>query len=281
MRLRLDETGELNNMNYEITNFETDVLERSHQIPVLVDFWAEWCGPCKLLGPVLERLAENSDGNWALAKLDTEKFKEIAATYDIRSIPNVKLFVDGKVSGEFVGALPETLVKQWLRKNIPGKYKKVVDAAQELLLKGETIEAESILQDVIANEPENHRARVLLAQTYLETDQKKAVNLLTNIQEDSEYYSMAESIRTFAALLETDYASLEENPVKQSYIEAIESLRGHDFDQALEKFIGVIRSDRYYDDDGARKACIAIFRILGEENEITQKHRRDFNSALY
>ena len=268
-------------MNYEITNFETEVIERSHQIPVLVDFWAEWCGPCKILGPVLERLAEQSNGDWALAKLDTEKYKEIASAYDIRSIPNVKLFVDGKINSEFTGALPESLVKQWLRKNIPNKYRKIIDAAQDLLLKGRMNEAEPMLQHVIAGDPENHRALILLAQINLETDPKKAVELITDIQEDSEYFSMAESIRTFSSLLALDDASLEANPVKQLYVEAIGSLRVYDFDRALEKFIGVIRSDRYYDDDGARKACIAIFRILGEEHEITQKYRRDFNSALY
>ena len=109
-------------MSHEITDFTTDVLERSNSIPVLVDFWAAWCGPCRTLGPVLERLAEKQAGRWVLAKVDTEKFPQIAAQYGVRGIPNVKLFIKGKVVDEFTGALPERAVEQWLAKAVPGPH---------------------------------------------------------------------------------------------------------------------------------------------------------------
>ena len=100
-------------MNYEVQDFQKEVIERSKNIPVLVDFWAEWCGPCKMLGPILERLAEKYKDIWALAKLDTDNNQEIAMEYGIRGIPNVKLFVNGNVADEFTGALPENMVEQW------------------------------------------------------------------------------------------------------------------------------------------------------------------------
>ncbi|MCH8300958.1 MAG: thioredoxin [Candidatus Marinimicrobia bacterium] len=103
----------------ELIDFQSDVIEASKTTPVLVDFWAEWCGPCVQLSPTLEKLAEEAGDSWNLLKVNTESQPELAAEYGIRSIPNVKLFVNGEISGEFVGALPEEEIKRWLESNIP------------------------------------------------------------------------------------------------------------------------------------------------------------------
>ncbi len=111
----------------ELIDFQSDVIEASKTTPVLVDFWAEWCGPCVQLSPTLEKLAEEAGDSWTLLKVNTESQPELAAEYGIRSIPNVKLFVNGEISGEFVGALPEEDIKRWLESNIPdqGNEKKI------------------------------------------------------------------------------------------------------------------------------------------------------------
>lgn len=103
----------------ELIDFQSDVIEASKTTPVLVDFWAEWCGPCVQLSPTLEKLAKEAGDSWNLLKVNTESQPELAAEYGIRSIPNVKLFVNGEISGEFVGALPEEEIKRWLESNIP------------------------------------------------------------------------------------------------------------------------------------------------------------------
>ena len=103
----------------ELIDFQSDVIEASKTTPVLVDFWAEWCGPCVYLSPTLEKLAEKAGDSWTLLKVNTESQPELAAEYGIRSIPNVKLFVNGEMSGEFIGALPEEEIKRWLESNIP------------------------------------------------------------------------------------------------------------------------------------------------------------------
>lgn len=270
-------------MTYDSDNFQRDVIERSQQIPVLVDFWAEWCGPCKILGPVLERLAEKHRGSWELVKINTEKHHHLAAQYGIRSIPNVKLFVDGKMANEFVGALPEAAIEQWLNKVLPSPQRGKLAEVQQLLAGQQLDKAEALLESVLAAEPDNAQARVLLAQLYLDTDPQKVLDLLEDVLPGSEYGEIAEALRNFANL--TLYLKhpekLPESPVKQRYLQAIRHLGGGDFTAALEDFIELIQTDRYYDDDGSRKACIAIFKLLGEDHEITRRYRPLFSRALY
>lgn len=100
-------------------NFSRDVIETSRKKPVLVDFWAPWCGPCRILGPTLEKLAKESGGAWRLVKINADSYPNLVREYGVRGIPAVKLFIDGKVADEFVGALPEHAVRQWLERALP------------------------------------------------------------------------------------------------------------------------------------------------------------------
>jgi putative thioredoxin len=270
-------------MSHDVQNFEKDVIERSHTIPVLVDFWAEWCAPCRMLGPILERLAEKYQGQWELAKVNTEQHQQAAMQYGVQSIPNVKLFIDGQVADEFVGALPEERVEQWLKKALPGKHQDQVKKAQQLLLDGNTRKAQKLLKPIVAAEPENHQAAVLLAQAYLEKEPQKAVETVQNVTPASEFFDAAEAVRTFGGLFHAvkHVKQLPEDPVKDLYLAAIKHIQSGDFEQALQNFISVIRKNRNYQEDGARKACIAIFSFLGNDHELTRQYRSEMSSALY
>ncbi len=100
-------------------NFQKQVIEKSHEKPVLVDFWAPWCGPCRVLGPSLEKLARESKGAWRLVKINADQYPDLVRQYGVRGIPAVKLFVAGEIKNEFVGALPEHAIRQWLAESLP------------------------------------------------------------------------------------------------------------------------------------------------------------------
>jgi len=266
----------------EIQDFRKDVLERSRTIPVVADFWAEWCGPCRVLGPVLEGLAKKGEGRWALAKVDTDRHQDVAAEYGIRGIPSVKLFVDGAVVNEFTGALPERMVAEWLEASLPSPVHDQIRQARELIDDGRTGDAVETLEDVLRAFHGNEEASVLLARILLPSNPERSLGLVEGIEQDSAQYQDADAVRTVASLLRkaSNPMLLPAGASRESYLAALRSVAEGQYAPAIEQFIAAIREDRAYDDDGARKACVALFRFLGEEHPMTQRYRREFARAL-
>ena len=268
-------------MNNEVTNFQKDVIEKSFNKPVLVDFWAEWCAPCRMIGPILEKLADENKDIWKLTKVDTDKNQEIAMKYGVRGIPNIKLFRNGEVINEFTGALPEPAIKEWLKKSIPSKFTDQIEHAKLFLEKGDLATARVMLEEMHNGDVNNSEVKVLLAKILLFENQREALRLIQNVDGNLANFELTEAINKLAELLNRDRKAFPDSEVKEKYLSAISDIINQNFDSALTKFIEIIRTDRNYDDDGGRKACIAIFKFLGEDNEITLKYRRDFGSALY
>jgi putative thioredoxin len=269
---------------YEVTDFQQDVLEASYQIPVLVDFWAPWCGPCRILGPVLERLARKHAGRWKLVKVNTDEHPELAMAYGIRGIPAVKLFVKGEIAGEFVGALPEHAIEQWLAEVLPSESKALLTQAEQLLEEGRLREAEPLVRQLLATTPDEDKGRVLLARIRVFDNPGEAERLLEGLDiAEASYLQQIEGIRTLIRLwrLKNQPDALPEGPGRNLYLEAIEALSRKDFDTAVERLIDLLRKDRYYDNDGARKAGVAIFTLLGSRHPVTQRWRRTFDMWLY
>ena len=261
-------------------DFRSEVIEQSRSTPVLVDFWASWCAPCRMLTPVLERLAEKAGDRWKLVKVSTEEHPRLAEEYGVRGIPNVKLFKDGKVIDEFTGALPEHQIEQWLRKVLPSPYAEMVVRAAGEAAAGNRDAAQSLLDDVLKLEPGNLPAVAALARLRLYSNPAEAQRLIEHLEGEQEHADFCDAVRTLAPMLARPDADLPPGASRDAYASALDNLRQERFDDALEGFIGVLREDRQYDGDGSRQACIAIFRLLGEGHETTVKHRRAFDRAF-
>lgn len=270
-------------MSYEVDDFQSDVIETSEDSPVVVDFWAPWCGPCRQLSPVLESLAEEQD-DWTLVKVNVDENGAAAQQYGVRGIPAVKLFVDGEVETEFTGVKPEHQIRTWLDENLPSEEKSRLEEAEQALSEGKLEEAEHLLWPVLEDNPDHDEAQVLMARALAFKDPTRAQALADAAEvSDPSLRQIRDGVQTIARLLElADNPSLlPEDDVKDTYVAGIEALSEQNFDAALEHFIDVVRTHRDYDDDGARKACIALFTLLGEQHPTTKAHRRTFDMALY
>ncbi|MDX1430718.1 MAG: tetratricopeptide repeat protein, partial [Rhodothermales bacterium] len=247
-------------------------------------FWAPWCGPCRILGPVLEELASKNGDAWTLVKVNTDQHQELSVQYGIRGIPAVKMFVGGKVVDEFTGALPKHAVEQWLARAIPSKSQNLIEDAARELKEGNSDAASALLHDALRDDPSNAAASVMLAQLTLFDDPADALRLVDGVEiVDPILKQVAEGIAVIARLrsMSPPDDGLPDGDGRASYVAAIESLAERDIDGALESFVDVIQANRYYDEDGARKACLALFSMLGEDHPVTRKHRPQFNMALY
>jgi putative thioredoxin len=150
------------------TNFDVVVLEQSQRVPVVVDFWAEWCGPCKQLGPVLERLAAEADGQWVLAKVDVDANQRLAQAFRIQGIPAVMAFQDGKVAAQFTGALPETEIRRWLERLVaPSEADQLLAGADDLLRQGDLDGAAAEIERALEISPGHQAATSALARVRL------------------------------------------------------------------------------------------------------------------
>ncbi|MEM1137257.1 MAG: tetratricopeptide repeat protein, partial [Bacteroidota bacterium] len=248
-----------------------------------VDFWAPWCGPCQVLGPVIEKLADESEGKWRLVKVNVDEHQELSSQYHVRGIPAVKLFLDGEVKDEFSGALPEQQIQQWLNKNIPNEIDIELKEIAELIEQDNSLSTEVRLHKILEKEAGHPLASYYLAKLLIFKNPAEAQNYIVNAEKSPELINEALSLKDLIGIISLNNKEneLEDAPVKGIFLQGIEALTSQSFEAALEKFIDVIVKNKSYHDEAARKACVAIFQFLGEENDITKKYRRRFNMALY
>ena len=271
-------------MAYDVVDFQKEVIAASYHKPILVDFWAPWCGPCRVLGPVLEKLAAEESDKWQLAKVNTDQNQEISMQYGIRGIPAVKLFIDGTVVNEFTGALPEHMLRKWLAEALPSKEALQLSSAEEALAAGQTDLAKEILDALIASGDDNPKVNVMMARLLSFNDLRQASTLLSGIElTEAEDLDLRSSVETLVRLLDIHEGNVdvEEGEGSDAYRKAARSVHAGNWDEALQCLIDVIQQNRYLDDDGARKAGIAIFKLLGPAHAYTKKHRRRFDMMLY
>ncbi|MES3629305.1 MAG: tetratricopeptide repeat protein [Longimonas sp.] len=267
-------------METTASDFSTDVIEASRTTPVLVDFWAPWCGPCRQLGPTLEQLDAERD-DWRLVKVNVDEHNDLARQYGVRGIPAVKLFVDGTVEAEFTGALPRHAIEKWLDEHLPSEEKETLRQAQAALRDGRREDAAELLAPLAESKEASPETRLLLASALVFDAPERALTLIDTLDvADPALRQQREAVQTLGRLLTRD-PDLPDTDTAATYREALAALREEAFDDALSHFIDVVREDRSLDDDGARKACVALFTLLGPDHPVTKTHRRTFDTSLY
>lgn len=274
-------------------NFQAVVLEGSYSVPVLADFWAPWCQPCKMLTPVLEKLAAGSQGKFVLAKINTEEQQALATQFQIRSIPTVKLFRDGAAVDEFMGALPESQILAFLDQHLPRESDQLLEQANQLIQDERIQDAVPLVDKALSEDPEN--PRVQLAKAGLEAalgNLDKAQQTLDKLPQEQQDSPEAAGIRARlifdrAAEGADDEASLvrrlEENPGDSaaSYQLAAYRVTEGDYEAGLEQLLSLMLKDRQYGDDAARKGMLAIFDLLGGTGDLVTRFRSRMFNALH
>ena len=272
-------------------NFEQDVITASHSVPVVVDFWAPWCGPCRALTPVLEKLAGEYEGRFILAKVNSDENQELAMRYGVRGIPNVKAFVDGQLADEFTGALPESAVREFIESLLPSPAEPLRQEALAANARGDAARAEELLRRAIQLDPRNEAARLDLIELLTAIDNfTEAQRLLDDIAEPARDSVRVEALRarlilagsrgsadkaTLEARIATDADDLEAR-LELANLLALQA----DYRPAMTQLLEIVRRDRGFRDDAGRKTLVALFNLLGPDHELVREFRRELAALL-
>ncbi len=274
-------------------DFQEQVVEASFRQPVVIDFWAPWCAPCKVLKPILEKLADEYLGKFKLAKVNSDENPEIAARYAVRGIPAVKAMVDGKVVNEFTGALPESAVRDWLDKIIPSPAEELRREAQRLADTDDLDGALQKLAEAARLDPNNEVVRVDSAEILLvQGNADEAQRLLDSLRDPgilkdarvlqlkaqvrlAEMQEVGESEASLAAAIAANENDLEAR-FKLANVLIAANRPAEGMDQLLE----IVRRDRKFKDDIGRKTLLDVFNLLGGQGELVSAYRRKLAGLL-
>jgi len=272
-------------------DFAQVVLERSRDLPVIVDFWAEWCGPCRQLAPILDRLAAEHEGEFQLVKVDVDACPATAQHYGVRSIPLVLGFRDAQAVAEITGAQPESAVRTFLSKVLPTQADELATEGEVLAADGHARAAEERFERALTLEARHGTALLGLARIRAdEGAPEEALDLIARVTDGGELGREAERL---AAQVRThgeghgDEATLRERLAAEpgdldARLELGQTLAAADrHEEALEALVEVIRADPTHADEAARKTMLDLFEFLGPDNPLTSRFRQELARALY
>ena len=281
-------------MTAEITakTFNSLVIEQSKTIPVLVDFWADWCGPCKMLMPILANLASEFADKIDVVKVNTDEEQQLASSFNVRSLPTVKLFKDGQMIDEFMGALPESAIREFIEKHLDRPADEHIRTASNLAAAGQHDEAITILTAALAEDPGYDKTRLALAAQQIEANHLADARLTLNGISNRLRFDNA--VKTLIARLElaeiadtdSDSATLEayisRNPgdlVKRAQLGALYFSAGN-HDSAMEQWLEMVRTGDPDAKESGRENLVRTFEILGPDNENVANYRKLLAQAL-
>jgi len=264
--------------------FEFDVIQQSHERPVVVDFWAPWCGPCRMLGPVLERIANDPTLDFILAKINVDENPNIAMRYRVQSIPAVKAFIDGQVADEFIGALPEPKVQQFVKELIPNEADLALRSANSFLATRHWSEAEEAYRNLLLDYPNYPDATLNLAKALLA--QARGCEARDLLEECLKSPNMLKAERLlplahYLCLNETASETFDIEPIEAQYQRAAHLLQQGNLAAAMDGLLEVLRQDKGYNNGEPKQVMLALFELLGEDDPLTQTYRSELASVLF
>ncbi|MDB9313103.1 tetratricopeptide repeat protein [Spirulina sp. CS-785/01] len=262
-------------------NYKTEVVEKSHQTPVIVDFYATWCGPCQILKPILERLVNEYD--CILATIDIDQNSQLASQFQVEGVPDVRIVQHGKMQPGFVGALSEPQLRDFLSHlNLQSGLETQLAEARTAIASGKIKTAKRLFDQLFKKYPNNPLVILDAAKFLIRLNKgTEAIKLLDSLSLNSpEYVSQAQAVK---ALL--DFQQAAANPgnseLDQKYAQACRLTVEERYEAALQLFLAIVKVDRKYKQDGARKAMTAIFALLGNEHPLTRQYQQDLMMTLY
>jgi len=274
-------------------DFQDSVIARSKEVPVLVDFWAGWCAPCRSLAPVLEQIAESFSGRLLIAKVDTDAEPELAARFGVRSLPTLVLFADGAPRTQAIGAQPEAAIARLVRPYVRTVADELAEKGATAVGRGDMDGARALFEQAVAQEPERPGPRYALAEFLLATGDTDAataaIEPLSAADKESDAAHVIRDRIHYARDLQgaTDREGLEEQVsadpenLEARYLLAARLLLEGSLADAMEQFFEIMRRDRGFRDDAGRAGLVSIFNMLGPDGALAAEYRKRMAALLY
>ena len=251
-------------------NFESAVIAQSHDSLVLVDFWAEWCGPCKSLAPLIDDLAEKLDGALRVVKIDTDTEQELAGQYGVRSLPTLMLFRDGEVVEQLIGAQPLSVLEGFVAPYLPRKTDALLQSAHAALESQDSEGAMRALERAMEKDPDDYRIHPLLVDLYLDHDRLEDAralisNLPANVSADNAVVRIAARLNLVDAAAGVSAGS---DAVSREFVLAVGDAVGGDYDESVDALLELLGNERDWKEGAIRKALVDIFNVLDDDPRV-------------